>query len=75
MRSDNTSAWRQASASYSMSNDMKGRMTNLAGLYGTVLEDNNLSYSVQTGYLGGGEGNSGGLGLCRAELSRWVRQR
>ncbi|HAT1572547.1 MAG: fimbrial biogenesis usher protein [Kluyvera cryocrescens] len=64
MRSDNTSAWRQASASYSMSNDMKGRMTNLAGLYGTVLEDNNLSYSVQTGYSGGGEGNSGGSGYA-----------
>ena len=64
MRSDNTSAWRQASASYSMSNDLKGRMTNLAGLYGTVLEDNNLSYSVQTGYSGGGEGNSGGSGYA-----------
>ncbi|EPK7361701.1 fimbrial biogenesis usher protein [Kluyvera ascorbata] len=64
MRSDNASAWRQASASYSMSNDLKGRMTNLAGLYGTVLEDNNLSYSVQTGYSGGGEGNSGGSGYA-----------
>lgn len=30
-------------------------MTNLAGVYGTLLEDNNLSYSVQTGYVGGGE--------------------
>jgi len=64
MRSDNPSVWRQASASYSMSNDLKGRMTNLAGLYGTVLEDNNLSYSVQTGYSGGGEGNSGGSGYA-----------
>lgn len=27
-------------------------MTNLAGVYGTLLEDNNLSYSVQTGYAG-----------------------
>ncbi|MEX3018217.1 fimbrial biogenesis usher protein [Kluyvera sp. STS39-E] len=64
MRSDNPSVWRQASASYSMSNDLKGRMTNLAGLYGTLLEDNNLSYSVQTGYSGGGEGNSGGSGYA-----------
>ncbi len=34
-------------------------MTNLAGLYGTLLEDNNLSYSVQTGYAGGGNGDNG----------------
>lgn len=34
-------------------------MTNLAGLYGTLLEDNNLSYSVQTGYAGGDNGSTG----------------
>ena len=62
MRSDSQSVWRHASASYSMSNDLNGRTTSLAGLYGTLLEDNNLSYSVQTGYAGGGEGNSGGSG-------------
>ncbi|PXW48564.1 outer membrane usher protein [Klebsiella oxytoca] len=62
MRSDSTSAWRHASASYSMSHDLNGRMSNLAGLYGTLLEDNNLSYSVQSGYAGGGTGNSGGTG-------------
>ncbi|POT56577.1 fimbrial protein [Citrobacter amalonaticus] len=61
-RSDSKSVWRHASASYSMSNDLNGRMTNLAGLYGTLLEDNNLSYSVQTGYAGGGEGSSSGTG-------------
>lgn len=58
LRSDSKSAWRHASASYSMSHDLDGRMTNLAGLYGTLLEDNNLSYSVQTGYAGGGSGSS-----------------
>ena len=34
-------------------------MTNLAGLYGTLLEDNNLSYSVQTGYAGEDNGSTG----------------
>lgn len=64
LRSDSQSVWRHASASYSMSNDLNGRMTNLAGLYGTLLEGNNLSYSVQTGYAGGGEGNSGSTGYA-----------
>jgi len=64
LRSDSKSVWRHASASYSMSNDLNGRMTNLAGLYGTLLEDNNLSYSVQTGYAGGGEGSSSGTGYA-----------
>ncbi len=40
-------------------------MTNLAGLYGTLLEDNNLSYSVQTGYAGGGNGDSGSTAMRR----------
>lgn len=30
----------------------------------TLLEDNNLSYSVQTGYAGGGDGNSGSTGYA-----------
>ena len=64
LRSDSKSAWRHASASYSMSNDLNGRTTSLAGLYGTLLEGNNLSYSMQTGYAGGGEGNSGGTGYA-----------
>lgn len=64
LRSDSKSVWRHASASYSMSHDLDGRMTNLAGLYGTLLEDNNLSYSMQTGYASGGEGNSGGTGYA-----------
>ena len=64
LRSDSKSVWRHASASYSMSHDLDGRMTNLAGLYGTLLEDNNLSYSMQTGYASGGEGNNGGTGYA-----------
>ncbi len=44
-----------------MSHYLNGRMTNFAGLYGTLLEDKNLSYSVQTGYAGGGACNSGGM--------------
>ena len=64
LRSDSKSAWRHASASASMSNDLNGRTTSLAGLYGTLLEGNNLSYSMQTGYAGGGEGNSGGTGYA-----------
>lgn len=64
LRSDSNSVWRHTSASYSVSNDLNGRMTNFAGLYGTLLEDNNLSYSMQTGYTGGGEGSSGGTGYA-----------
>lgn len=64
LRSDSQSVWRHASASYSMSHDLNGRMTNLAGLYGTLLEDNNLSYSVQTGYANGGEIGSSGTGYA-----------
>ncbi|KKY76517.1 fimbrial biogenesis usher protein [Klebsiella michiganensis] len=64
LRSDSKSAWRRASASASMSNDLNGRTTSLAGLYGTLLEGNNLSYSMQTGYAGGGEGNSGSTGYA-----------
>ncbi|WP_429066206.1 fimbrial biogenesis usher protein [Aeromonas bestiarum] len=64
LRSDSTSLWRHASANYSISNDLNGRTTNLAGLSGTLLEDNNLSYSVQSGYTGGTEGNGGSAGYA-----------
>ena len=49
MRTDSQSAFRNSNASYSMSNDLKGGMTNLSGVYGTLLPDNNLNYSVQVG--------------------------
>ncbi len=62
MRSDTRSVFRNANASYNTSTDFKGRTTNTAGLYGTLLEDNNLSYSVQSGYNSGGNGNSGATG-------------
>jgi outer membrane usher protein len=62
LRSDSQSAFRRSSVSYSMSDDLNGRMTNQAGVYGTLLDDNNLSYNVQAGYTGGGEGTSGGTG-------------
>lgn len=56
-RSDSTSSWRNASARYSMSSDLKGQTTNQVGLYGTLLEDRNLNYSVQTGYTSGANNN------------------
>ncbi|QDL35804.1 fimbrial biogenesis usher protein [Serratia liquefaciens] len=62
MRSDNKSAWRQASANYSMSNDMKGQTTNLAGVHGTLFDDNNLSYNVQKGFTRGGNRANGDSG-------------
>lgn len=62
LRSDSQSAFNRSSVSYSMSDDSSGRMTNQAGVYGTLLEDNNLSYNVQAGYAGGGTGTSGGTG-------------
>jgi outer membrane usher protein len=62
LRSDSQSAFRRSNVNYSMSDDLRGRMTNQVGVYGTLLDDDNLSYSVQTGYAGGGEGTSGGTG-------------
>ncbi|OAT36726.1 fimbrial biogenesis usher protein [Proteus myxofaciens] len=60
LRSDSDSIWRNANVSYSGSHDLKGRMNNTVGLFGTLLKDNNLNYSVQTGYAGGGHANSSG---------------
>lgn len=64
LRSDSKSAWRHASANYSMSHDLNGRITNMAGLYGTLLEDNNLSYSMHTGFANGGDVGSNGTGYA-----------
>lgn len=50
MRSDSTSAWRNASARYSQTLEAHGQAASTAGLYGTLLEDNNLGYSIQSGY-------------------------
>ncbi|WP_288144357.1 fimbria/pilus outer membrane usher protein [Escherichia coli] len=46
MRTDSQSTFRNSNASYSMSNDLKGGMTNLSGVYGTLLPDNNLNFTV-----------------------------
>lgn len=62
LRSDSQSAFRRSSVNYSISDDLSGRMTNQVGVHGTLLDDNNLSYSVQAGYAGGGMGTSGGTG-------------
>ncbi|WP_249215809.1 fimbrial biogenesis usher protein [Citrobacter sp. JGM124] len=62
MRSDSKSVFKNANASYSMSNDMKGGMTNLAGINGTLLSDRNLSYSVQVGHTKGANSSTGSSG-------------
>ncbi|STV03293.1 outer membrane protein for export and assembly of type 1 fimbriae [Klebsiella pneumoniae] len=74
LRSDSRSVWRHASASYSLSHDLNGRMTNLAGLYGTLLEDNNLSYSVQTGYAAAATATTGAQATPPSTTAR-LRQR
>lgn len=55
MPSDSNSVFRRSNVSMNMSNDLRGRSTSQAGVYGTLLEGNNLNYSVQTGYAGGGQ--------------------
>ena len=50
-----------AYATYNASTDNKGNTSQQAGLTGTLLEDNNLSYSVMEGYGNNGVGNSGGV--------------
>ncbi|WP_271445988.1 fimbrial biogenesis usher protein [Citrobacter sp. Awk 4] len=64
MRSDTDSAWKRARVSSTISNDFNGRSTSLAGISGSLLADNNLSYSVQTGYNQGGTQVSGGTGYA-----------
>lgn len=59
LRSDSKSSFRRSNVNYSNSNDMKGRATHQAGIYGTLLEDDNLSYNIRIGYASGGEGVSG----------------
>lgn len=46
---------------YSNSSDNKGNMTQQAGLAGTLLDDNNLSYDISQGYGNNGVGNSGSV--------------
>lgn len=46
---------------YSNNRDSKGNMTQQAGLSGTLLDNNNLSYSVSQGYGNNDVGNSGAV--------------
>lgn len=50
-----------AYATYNNSTDKDGNMTQQAGVSGTLLDDNNLSYSVMQGYGNNGVGNSGSI--------------
>lgn len=51
-------------ATYSLNQDNDGSVTQNAGISGTLLEGNNLSYSVQQGYGNQGTGNSGNASLA-----------
>ena len=53
-----------AFATYSLNQDNHGSVTQNAGISGTLLEGNNLSYSVQQGYGNQGTGNSGNASLA-----------
>lgn len=57
--SDSTQPTNNMYATYSASTDDHGNMTQNAGVSGTLLEDNNLSYSVQQGYQNHGGGANG----------------
>ena len=60
LRSDSTSVFKKASSSYSLSDDMKGRTNAQAGIYGTLFDDNSLSYNLQSGYMSGGQSKNTG---------------
>ena len=53
------SAW----ANYSVNHGSDGRVQQMAGVSGTLLDDNNLSYSVSESYANQGEGDSGNANL------------
>lgn len=48
-------------ASYSLNSSKNGSTSNTVGLSGTLLERNNLSWSVQEGYTSQGRGESGSI--------------
>lgn len=48
-------------ATYNVNTSQQGNTSHSAGLSGTSLADNNLSWSVQEGYGTGGTGNSGNM--------------
>lgn len=57
--SDVNSQPNNAYATYNNSTDSHGKMTQAAGVSGTLLSDNNLSYTVQQGYANKGDGTNG----------------
>lgn len=58
---DLTQAQHNIYATYSTSSDNQHNVTQNAGISGTLLRDNNLSYSVQRGYQNHGVGGSGAV--------------
>jgi len=60
---DITHSNNSAYATYSGNTDSHGHMTQQAGVSGTLLRDNNLSYSVQQGYINHGIGSNGNASL------------
>jgi len=52
-----------AYGTYSANNDMHGHMTQQAGVSGTLLDNSNLSYSVQQGYTNHDAGKDGSVNL------------
>ncbi|KAA8995380.1 fimbrial biogenesis usher protein [Affinibrenneria salicis] len=61
--SDITRSGNSTYATYATNTDWHGHMIQQAGVNGTLLEDNNLNYSVQQGYGNHGVGGSGYAGL------------
>ena len=61
--SDVYSSPNNAYATYNNSTDNHGKMQQMAGLSGTLLKDNNLSYTVQQGYANKGDGTNGNASL------------
>lgn len=61
--SDSNHLANSAYATYNNNTDNHGNVTQQAGINGTLLEDNNLNYSVTEGYGNNGVGNSGDTSL------------
>lgn len=62
-RTDDLQKHNDAYATYNVNTDNHGNTSQTAGLTGTLLEANNLNYSVQEGYANKGNGNSGSASL------------
>lgn len=60
---DVTRSYNSTYATYNINTDKHGKTAQTAGLNGTLLEGNNLSYNVQQGYQNHGVGASGTAGM------------